>query len=122
MLPDALDRAGGVLDMEDLLTRCLGNVEFAERILAMFRERFGADLAELEKTAAAGDSLAVARLAHRLKGASANAAAPGLRSAAARVEQAARQGSLAEVPARLGELRREWRRFTESLSLLEAAV
>jgi two-component system sensor histidine kinase/response regulator len=110
-------QAATVLDTEDLMARCLGNLEFAERVLAMFQQRGNVDLAELEQAVAAEDIETVTRIAHRLKGASANVAAPGLRATAAEIEQAARQRSVEEIPAHLAEFRREWERFTSAASL-----
>ncbi len=86
----------------------------------MFQQRGTEDLAELEQAVAAKDTSAVTRLAHRLKGACANVAAPGLRALAAEMEHAARQQSLEELPARLEQLRREWERFTAAASLVGA--
>lgn len=110
--------AANVLNMDDLLTRCLGNLEFAERVLSMFQERGDEDLAGLERAVAARDADEVAILAHRLKGASANASAPGLQARAAEIERAARNESFSEIPARLVDLRHEWREFTSAVSLL----
>ncbi len=105
------DGEPGVLDIDDLLGRCLGNLQFAEHVLTMFQTRCDEDLAELEQAATSGDADQVARLAHRLKGASANAAAPRLRAQAEQIEMAAREQNLADLPDRLDELRQEWRSF-----------
>ncbi len=114
------DDAQVVFDADDLMARCLGNIEFAEHILEMFQTRFGEDLVELERYLAAGDADAVARLAHRLKGASANASARTLQTIAAEIEHKARTRSLDGVGARLGDLRSEWGWFQETASLWEA--
>jgi HPt (histidine-containing phosphotransfer) domain-containing protein len=104
--------------VEDLLGRCLGNLQFAERVLTMFQQRCDEDLAELERAVATEDTEAVVSLAHRLKGASANAAALGLRARASQMEQAARRRSLAETRQHLEDLRDEWHRFRSAISLL----
>ncbi len=105
-----------VLDGEELLARCMGNLEFAETILNMFHERCGADLGELERAVACEDVELVARLAHRMKGASANAAVPGIQARAAEIEQAARACSAAEIPHYLTNLREEFGRFTTAMT------
>lgn len=110
------DQMAGVLDVEDLLARCLGNVEFAQRILGKFQERCDEDLEALEKAVFDGDSESVARLAHRMKGASANASASGLQRHASEIERAARHEAFDEVPASLECLKREWTRFSEVVS------
>lgn len=111
------DQMADVLDVEDLLARCLGNVEFAQRILAKFEQRCDEDLEELEKAVFGSDSESVARLAHRLKGASANASASRLQRHASEIERAARNRSLDGVPASLESLKEEWRRFRQAVSL-----
>lgn len=112
------DQVMDVLDLGDLLSRCLGNVEFAQRILGKFQERCDEDVEALEKAVFDGDAEAIARLAHRLKGASANASAMGLQKHASEIEHAARHQSIEEVPASLEKLKTEWARFSEAVSQL----
>ncbi len=104
-------------DADELVARCLGNLEFVQRVLAKFQERLDADLTELDEAVLAADAERIARVAHRLKGASANVAAHGLRQRAAGIEELARQRSLDEIPSELDELREEWSRFTECAEL-----
>lgn len=113
------DEDSNVFDMDDLLARCLGNVEFVQRVLTKFQERCDEDLMALEQAMIRADTELVARLAHRLKGASANASALRLREHAAAIEDAARRRTLGAVPDRLGELRHEWGRFTAAVARLE---
>ncbi len=115
------EKSGQPLDVEDLLVRCLGNAEFAERILAKFQERCGQDLAELEAAMVAGDTAKVGKLAHRLKGASANVSALGMQTLAAKMEQAVHQGSMEELLADLEDLKDEWNRFTSAAPSLIAS-
>lgn len=103
-------------DMQDLLNRCLGNLEFVERVLAKFLVRFDDDIVEIERALAAKDVDAIARIAHRLKGSSATAGARGIRDRAAEIEELAQGRIISEIPARLEELRKEGVRFTESTS------
>ena len=105
--------------MEDLLARCLGNSDFVQRVLRKFQERCDEDLAALEQALINADTELVARLAHRLKGASANASALRLREHAAAIEDAARRRALGAIPQRLDELRHEWDRFTAAVAQLE---
>ena len=116
MQPQMPSEAQLVFDVDDLMRRCLGNRDFAERILAMFQTRFDEDVHELERMLAAGDAESVAYLSHRLKGAAANAAAPTLKALAAEIEQLACAWSLDEVQRRLDDLRHEWDWFKESAS------
>lgn len=116
------EEVASVLDIDDLVARCLGNLEFVDRVLAMFHQRCDEDLAELERAAEAGDTDTVVRLAHRLKGACANASAVTLRGRAEEVECAARRGSLNEARERLGDLQDEWSRFVSAVSMLETSL
>jgi HPt (histidine-containing phosphotransfer) domain-containing protein len=75
------------------------------------------DLAELERAVRVEDAEQVARIAHRLKGASATVAATGLSTGAARIEELARRGELPEIPKRVEELRSEWTRFAGCAAL-----
>lgn len=80
------------IQLDELLKRCLGNLSFAQRVITKFTSRLEDDIDEL-KEAMQKDSLSdVARLAHRLKGASANVAAEGLRNIAEEIENHARAG------------------------------
>ncbi len=116
MQPQMPSEAQLVLDVDDLMGRCLGNLEFAERILAMFQTRFDEDLHELERMLAADDAESVAYLSHRLKGAAANAAAPSLKTLAAEIEQLARARNLDEAKRHLDDLWHEWDWFKETAS------
>jgi len=122
MYAEVPDQAAVAIDLDQLLVRCLGNLEFAERILQIFQERFDKDLAELDRMLAGGDAAGMTRLAHRLKGASANAAAPALlQTRVAEIERLARQERLDAVRPHLVELRREWETLRDSLPLVGSA-
>jgi HPt (histidine-containing phosphotransfer) domain-containing protein len=111
------EQCAPILDVQDLMARCMGNLQFAERILAKFQVQLSEDLAELERAVSAGDPQRIARVAHRIKGASANVAARGVKKWAADIQEQALQGCLAEVESLLGELRKERSRFHRNFSL-----
>jgi HPt (histidine-containing phosphotransfer) domain-containing protein len=118
--PQAQSSNAPVIDLTALVDRCMGNLEFAERILDRFQERAEQDLEELEKLIELRDAGQLARVAHRMKGSSANVAAEGLQRIAEQIEELGRSGRLAEVPAHLEQFRREWARcqeFTERIFL-----
>ena len=106
-------------EFDELLERCMGNLEFVERILSKFQRRFGENLEELEKALDAEDAEQLVRLAHRLKGESANMAARGLRDQAAKIERLGRDGRVCEVGPCLAGLRAEWSQFAESVASLD---
>lgn len=99
------------LDYYQLLERCLGNVAFAERILAKFIQKFAEDLERLETSASAGDAEAATLVAHRLKGSAANVAAAELAWRLSEIEQLSRDGEWLLVAERMEALREQWTRF-----------
>ena len=108
-----------VLRVDELLARCMGNINFATRVLAKFQDRLEEDLLELDKAILAHDAEAVARIAHRIKGASANVAAAQLHECSAEIEQWGRAGSLANASTGVDRLRQECARFTDQASSLD---
>jgi HPt (histidine-containing phosphotransfer) domain-containing protein len=97
-----------------LLQRCLGNLDFAERILNRFTNTFRDGVAEIRLRENAADANGVARAAHKLKGGAANVSAPGLSNVLKRVEEAGQAGNLAMVAEHMAELEQEWTRFLAS--------
>lgn len=100
-----------VLDRDELFRRCTGKLDLVERVLDRFCSRFELDLAELEQAVFAEDLETVARVAHRIKGASASIAAHGIRTRVAETEDLARRGEPAGVLRQVEGLRQEWARF-----------
>jgi HPt (histidine-containing phosphotransfer) domain-containing protein len=114
----SLDQGPEVLNADEFLARCMGHVEFASRVLAKFQNRLERDLEQLETDLAAGNTNAIVVLAHRMKGASANVAAPQLQHCAAEIERLARDARTGDISSELEQLRHEWSRFADSVSLL----
>ncbi len=108
------------LKHDELLARCLGNLKFAERVLATFQDHFAEDLCTLEEQCLSGNVDYVASLAHRMRGASANTAAPRLQAETARIEELARANRTDELLHRLSQLKQEWSLFVESVASLES--
>ncbi len=108
-----------VIDVDDLMRRCLGNIDFANRILGLLTGRCEEDLAELECAIEEADCRRVGAIAHRLKGASASGAAHGLSRKADELCSAAAAGSTEAVTRVFHELRSEWDRLSESLTTPE---
>jgi HPt (histidine-containing phosphotransfer) domain-containing protein len=113
---DHRDELADVVDVDELLARCMGNLEFAERVLGMLQERCAADIDDLDNAIAQQDVAKIASIAHRLKGAYANAAAATLKSRASELEEAARTGSLPEVEESWRSLREKWNDFNSAVS------
>ena len=115
MSPEDLQSLSSVIDSKALLARCLNNLDFAERILALFENRGAVELAELDRALEAGDVETVSRIAHRLSGACANAAAVELQICASNLRTAANQNSLPDMSAGLKELHGEWQKFVDAM-------
>lgn len=116
MSPTDLKALSSVIDDKALLARCLNNLQFVERILALFDGKCGEELSELDRALEAGDIESVSRIAHRLTGACANAAAFELQSCASKLRTAAEKNALPEAATCLEELRCGWQRFSAALS------
>jgi HPt (histidine-containing phosphotransfer) domain-containing protein len=102
-----------VLDVEGLINRCMGNIDLVQRVLEKFQQRIPDELAELEDAFEHGETERLGRIAHRLRGSSATVSAEGFAQAAAEIEDASRNGRVADIPAGIEHLRSEWRRLAE---------
>lgn len=109
-------------EYDELLQRCMGNLEFAERILSRFGSRLEGDIEELEKQILSGDCGGIIRVAHRIKGASANTSATGIQMQTNQIEDMARAQQLDELPMQLEQLKEEVARFSLSVSTQFASV
>ena len=84
--------SGPMVNFEELVGRCMGNTEIAERLVVKFCTKVDADLARLSAAVGAGDADQVGRLAHGLKGAAANVSCERIRAAVEQIETLARSG------------------------------
>ncbi len=77
-----------VLELWELMNRCLGKPELAARVLQRFDKQLAGDLDRIGAALAAGDPSTAREVTHRLKGAAANVAAHGLQEYAHALESA----------------------------------
>lgn len=96
-----------VFHPEQLLRRCLGKLEFAQRILERFLGVLPLELQDLENAHRSGDVVCMARTAHRLKGATANVSAHRLHSLMAEIELLSRERQTDELDELLQRAQRE---------------
>ena len=101
------------LDLQQLLHRCLGRIDLAERLLRSFETRFVDELSTIEECLREEDVPRLTRLVHQLKGAAANVSAPALHASLTRMEQAVRAERPDEASRCLEEVRRAWERYVE---------
>ncbi|QDU87987.1 Hpt domain protein [Pirellulimonas nuda] len=111
-----LQRLSDVIDVDDLMRRCLGNIDFASRILGLLTGRCEADLVELEHAIENADVQRIGSVAHRLKGATASGAAHRVSRKADELCRAAATESQEAVSRIFTELRDEWGLLADSLA------
>jgi len=95
------------IDYPTLLRRCLNRQELAARLVHKLTAQADQDVQVMVAAARQNDAAALAASAHRLKGASANVAAEGLRRLAAELEALGRSGNLAAAGPLLEQLPQE---------------
>lgn len=122
MSPVDFEELSSVIDSKALLSRCLQNLDFASKILTMFEGRCETELKELDDALTKGDMDVVRRIAHRLTGTCANAAAVHMQSCCIKLKQAADESSLPKASECLQDLRKEWQRLSEVLTPHRTAV
>lgn len=89
-----------MINRDELLQRCLGDVEFARQMLWIFCESAQKTFPLLAKAWEQGDWDEVRRSAHTLKGSAGNLSIPELRQQAEEVEQLADQVEIDQLKAR----------------------
>jgi HPt (histidine-containing phosphotransfer) domain-containing protein len=112
-------RADSPFDWEQLVRRCMGRIELAERLLNSFESRFPEDLSKIEEALLENDSAGLPRLVHQLKGAAANVSAPDLHSILARMEEAVRSAQRDIADECIDEIHVTWDRYVQSKSSVE---
>ncbi len=103
----APESAADPVDVTSVLERCMQNANLLERVLGKFGEHVPAAAKELGAQVRAGNAAEVARIAHGIKGAAANASADGVRNLAAELEEMGRTANLHEAVSRMQSLETE---------------
>lgn len=99
-----------------------GDVEFEKELFAIYLDDTEQRLAELRSNIAAGDADTAKRVAHTVKGSSANVGAEQVRAAAARLEQQIAHGGLAETSGAVNELDAAFRTAREYINQYLASL
>lgn len=116
------DSSSDVLDLAAALARMEGDRELLEEIGQLFAEEYPKNLGEIRAAVNACDAQRLHRVAHSLKGASANLGANRVSKAALELELLARAGDLANAPELLQKLEREIERLGPELDSLRRKV
>jgi len=103
-------------DMTILINRMMGDEEMAREILDGFMEDMPDQIAALKEALEAGDSPLAERLAHTIKGASANVGAEELRNAALQMEEAAKESDMERCATLLPAIEREFENLKKSIA------
>lgn len=111
-----------VWDMEAALARMEGDRELLEEIIGLFAKECPRTLEEIKAALSAKDAPLLERLAHTLKGSSANVSATGLCHAALGLEMHARSGDFSKSRDQVEVLEEEWQRLTTELEAWSAQV
>ena len=96
---------------DELLRRCMGNLQLLDRVLSTFQQTFNVDLEQLQQDLKHEDLGAFAKRAHKIKGASGNAGAYRVQHAAAELETAARNGQAEPLAGMMEKLREAFQEF-----------
>ena len=99
------------IDIQDVMDRCMGNLQLANRILGRFRDGLDETLQQLESLASQNDWEQVGKRVHRLKGEAGNVGCRPMVELAARLEDACVRGQQGAASALLTELSRAARQF-----------
>jgi CheY-like chemotaxis protein len=111
--------SGAVFDLEEALARARGKRALLRKMAELFLADAPGLLAQIRTSMAAHDHPALERAAHRIKGSAANLSAARVARAAARLEEMARDGHLAEADVVCAELDDQVVRLEQALVILE---
>lgn len=101
---------------DELLARCAGQALTCKDVLKKYVEQMRDDVALLKQSINAGDAANASKIAHRIKGASANVVAEELRSLGSQIEVLAGDGEITKARVLLDDLNAAWIRFEELIS------
>lgn len=105
---NALGKYSVVINTDDLMSRCFGNIDFIIRILSILKERCDEEMIDLQQAAEELDVERVYAIAHRLKGALANAAASELSSLADQICTSLSTENIRVTKEKIQQLRKGW--------------
>jgi signal transduction histidine kinase/CheY-like chemotaxis protein/HPt (histidine-containing phosphotransfer) domain-containing protein len=120
--PPASVPASEAINYTDLLRRCMGKQDIVLAVLDAMSLDLPQRLGELQSAAEAGRLAEMARTAHALKGAAANASAEGVRRLAMTIEDAAAGSRAGEIDGALAELRGEIDRCARCIESIKAGA
>ena len=114
--PTAGDSAPRVFDIKDALERVEGDRDLLEEIVRIFTGECSTNMDAIRQALSAGDAPLLERLAHTIKGASANLSAAAVSATALNLEKLAAAGNLADAREWVDKLQHEIGRLLPELA------
>lgn len=114
--PSPKEPAPTVFDVNDALNRVEGDRELLEEIVRIFTGECSSNMDAIRQAFASGDARLLERLAHTIKGASANLSAATVSEAAFKLEKLASSGNLENAGEWIDTLQREINRLLPELA------
>ncbi len=114
-LPTRMPLAHTPVDMDDLLSRCLGRMSIAERILHRFQTALDDEIGKLQVALDREDLSEIGQIAHRIKGAALAVSAYDVSEVASQMEKQATESQLPQLISSFSLLHESRRLFHEFL-------
>lgn len=111
-----------IIDLDDALNRALGDAAFLKMMFDEFQVSLPDFIADIEAAVQDGDMAAMDRVAHQLKGASANLGVVSVASAALALERLGKSGQSERAGEALQALKIAIQDFDEQLALIDWAL
>ncbi len=107
------------VDIEKAIEQVMGDKDFLKELLQLFVKNLPEQIEALKTALAGGDAQELSRIAHTLKGSSANLRVNGINDVALRLEQIGKKGNLEEARPALAELVDEFIRLKEYIDKID---
>lgn len=111
-----------VFDRDNLLERLGGDEDFFDELISLFLEETSTLICSLEDGIKKKDNELVHRMAHTIKGSSANVCANNLQEAGLKLEMAANNGEFNKAPKMLKTIKNEFEKLKKVFGVTEEAV
>ena len=110
-----------IIDLDDALNRALGDAAFLKMMFDEYQISLPDFIADIETAVQDGDAAAMDRVAHQLKGASANLGVVSVAAAALTLERMGKSGQTVQAAEALQTLKVAVKDFHEQLALIDWA-
>jgi signal transduction histidine kinase/CheY-like chemotaxis protein/HPt (histidine-containing phosphotransfer) domain-containing protein len=115
--PGGVEKQRPVFDKSSLLRRVGDDEEFLAKLVALFLQDIPKQISSLEEALKKNDGLLCERIAHSIKGSSANLGAESIRMVASEMEADLKNGDMMTAAGRLKELKQDFAAFERHCSM-----